>query len=180
MLLKIQLLPRMHNNFAYGVDSYSLSSKILYVESVIPSYDTGSVIPKRTEEWLDANYAGWRALDDAQPEYVIEKQTHKLVCVPAPSSTYNNTTLQLRVKRLPLNVLSLINTTPEIDSKYYEDLKYWALFKAFSKRDAEIYDEQKATYYAKTYYGLFESRVGARPDINTQRIMKQEPNTESR
>jgi hypothetical protein len=160
---------------ATGTADYALHNKILYVERIIPSYDVGSPIAKRTEEWLDVNYIGWRDLDDGLPEYAIERQTNYLTLVPAPSSTYNGETLALTVKRRPLVDFSVDDTTPEIGAHLYDDLKYWCLFKAFSKRDAEIYDEQKSTYWAKFYYALFESRVGPRPDVNTQRIMKQEP-----
>jgi len=161
-----------------GTASYSLHPKILYVEKAVPSWGTDSTpIPKRSEDWLDVNYLGWRDLDDGKPEYIVEKQTHKIICVPAPNSDYAAETLSLVVKRLPLVDLSLINVTPEIDSRYYDDMKHWALYRAFSKRDAEIYDENKSTFYSKHYYNLFEARVGQRPDANTQRIMKQEPAT---
>lgn len=161
-----------------GTASYSLHTKILYIEKAIPSWGSDSTpLSKRTEDWLDANYLGWRDLDDGEPLYIVEKQTHKLVCVPAPSDDYDAETLSLVVKRLPLVDLSLINVTPEIDARYYDDMKNWALHRAFAKRDAEIYDEQKSTFYSKHYYNLFESRIGSRPDANTQRIMKQEPAT---
>jgi hypothetical protein len=158
--------------------SYALHPKILYIEAAVPSWGSDSTpLKKRTEDWLDANYLGWRDLDDSKPEYIIERQTHYIQCVPAPSSTYSAETLSLRVKRLPLVDLSLINVTPEIDARYYDDMKHWALYRAFAKKDAEIYDEQKSTFYSKHYYNLFEARIGQRPDANTQRIMKQEPAT---
>lgn len=161
-----------------GIATYSLHNKILYIEKAIPSWGSDSTpIPKRTEDWLDVNYLGWRDLDDGKPEYIIEKQTHKITCVPAPSSDYDTETLSLVVKRLPLVDLSLINVTPEIDARYYDDMKHWALYRAFAKKDAEIHDEKRSTFYSKHYYDLFELRVGLRPDANTQRIMKQEPTT---
>jgi hypothetical protein len=156
--------------------TYSLHNKILYVKSAVPSWGSDSTpLLKRTEAWLDKFYLGWRDLDDSEPDYIIEKQTNQLQLVPGPSSDYNGETLALTVDRLPLVDLSLINTTPEIGSKYYDDMKYWALYRAFSKKDAEIYDAEKATQYASRYYNAFEARVGPRPSSNVQRIMKQEP-----
>ena len=156
-----------------GVKSYDISDKVIDVEErAYFSYD-GSYLIKRSESWLDYNRTTWRSDTGAPIDFVVYTNTHKIVITPEPTGVYNNYTITVPVKVLPTTPLSVVNTTPEVNSRYYDDLKTFALYMAYSKQDAETKDEKRAA----TYLSLFEMSVGAGSDANIERIMKEEPST---
>jgi hypothetical protein len=156
-----------------GVKSYSISDRILDVdEKAYFSYD-GSYLLKRTESWLDFSRTTWRSDTGAPTDFVVYPNLHNIVITPEPTGTYNNSAISFPVKRLPNTPLSVVNVTPEINSKYYEDLKAYALYRAYSKSDAETKDEDRA----KMYLALFDMSIGPRSNATVEQIMKEEPST---
>ncbi len=155
---------------ATGISSYSLHIKIIDVnEDAVFSYD-GSLLKKRTLKWLDENRPTWRSETGAPTDFVISPDG-KILVTSTPTVTYNTKTISLVVKRLPLLDLSAANTTPEVDARYYEDIKIWALHLAYLKQDAETKNESKAIYYEKQ----FALRVGDIIPANIERIERTEP-----
>lgn len=75
--------------------------------------------------------------------------------------------LVLRVSRLPLNPLSALNlqAEPEIPDSEHMRLLDWALFRAFSKRDADAFDARRVLDYG----GRFEGYFGPRPSAHARR-----------
>jgi hypothetical protein len=67
-------------------------------------------------------------------------------------------TLNLTVVRLPLTDMAATTDTPEIHPSYHRNLRFWMLYRAFSKHDAERYDMKKADANLK----LFEAEFGYR------------------
>ncbi len=157
--------------------SYSISSNILFIKRATHSDGTTTThLKKRTKEWLDENLQGWEDLDSSTPNEYIEEANHKLIMVPAPSSTYNGDTVTIEVNRLPKTDLSANNTTPEIDEKYYTDMKTWALYMAYNKDDSQILkNDPDAPNRANRYYSIFEASVGRRANANQERVAKEQP-----
>lgn len=74
-------------------------------------------------------------------------------------------TLRLGVYRAPLNALEDLDDEPEIPFKHHIGLVDWMLWKAFSEKDGELGDEQRAA----KHLGLFEARFGQRNTANDNR-----------
>ena len=105
----------------------------------------------------------------AQPgrphRYCVDRTWLRLHPVPDQAET-----LTLRVSRLPLAPLTLQqpNATPEIPVSEQARLLGWALFRAFSKRDADSYDKGKAMEFA----AQFSEHFGPRPSAHARRQFK--------
>lgn len=135
-----------------------------------------SLLEKVTEDYMDKNFPTWRSDSGAPTKFIIYPNANQIRFIPIPTSTYNLSTVTIPIKRLPLLDLSESNPTPEISSRYYEDMKLWALYRAYSKNDVEIElpDGTKQNLSGK-YLALFEASVGPRSNANIERIIKEEP-----
>ena len=67
-------------------------------------------------------------------------------------------TLKLTVVRMPLVDMTATSDAPEIHASYHRNLRFWMLYRAFSKHDSETYDTKKA----RDYLALFVSEFGER------------------
>ena len=148
--------------------TYTTSDKIIFIKRMELSYDK-SVLNKRDEEWLDDNRATWKTDTGIPTDFVEYKSTYRLT--PIPTSTYNGYFLYLTVARLPLYDLSETNLTPEVHSKYYDDMVNYACFILKTKPDIDTIDPDGAM----TFYRLFETNVGPRVSGNIERQVKSQP-----
>jgi len=62
----------------------------------------------------------------------------------------------MTVVRLPLNELVSMDNTPEIKAHYHRSLRFWVIYRAYMKKDAETYQPDKA----QDNYALFEQEFG--------------------
>lgn len=87
-----------------------------------------------------------------------------LYLYPVPSVVES---FKIRVSRIPLEPLSLsqLNNEPEIPLADHPRLLDWALHRAFSKRDADSFDGNRAMNYADR----FEKHFGPRPSSHARR-----------
>lgn len=107
-------------------------------------------------EWLDANVRDWR---DSQgvPEYATQAdKTIRLV--PAPNI---EGLLLLEGYRLPKADMEGPSDEPEINAAHHSVLVQWALHRAFSIPDAEIFDPARAAAAESTFTDYFGLRPGA-------------------
>jgi len=156
-----------------STSSYSISTKIIDIEGKgYCSYDQ-SYLTKVTQDWLNHNRTTWRTDTGVPTMYFTDLYNSTITLTPIPTSTEATYTVIILAKALPTTDLSLSNFTPSISSRYYEDMKLWALWRAYSKKDAETNDEKLAL----KYYQMFELSVGARTSANIERIMLEEPDT---
>jgi hypothetical protein len=136
-----------------GVDQSVLDS-----DAGIP--DSRSIArPYRNRFWCNSR---WRERTGL-PRYFIQ-DGDQLRLVPIPTA---DDTLNLGVYRTTLQTERMKSNTevPKIQARWHALLVPWAIYRAFSRRDEEQYDERMAAI------GLaeFEATFGKRPDANTAR-----------
>lgn len=112
---------------------------------------------------LDLEWPGWETYSSGPRRYYVDGEQLRLV--PAPSVPG---ALALRVSRLPLAPLSLSapSASPEIPLPDQARLLDWALFRAFSRRDSETYDPNRAVSHEARFAGHFGPRPSARARRN--------------
>jgi len=117
---------------------------------------------------IEAQIHGWESTTSGTPDrYIPDWETGK-VRLYRPSSIAD--TLKLTVVRLPLVDMAVPNDdSPEIHASYHRSLRYWMLYRAFSKHDAEAYDETKA----KKNLALFEEEFGTRSAAYDEEWLRQ-------
>ncbi len=110
---------------------------------------------------LDRIYPGWRQESDL-PRYAIQSDTTlRLACTPS-----TNGVIALECHRLPLkNIEDQTTESPEIGRIHHRHLVQWALHRAYSRPDAEIFNPNKAA----TALAEFTRVFGLRPDADYRR-----------
>lgn len=110
---------------------------------------------------LERIYPDWRKYTDT-PRYAIQNDTTiQLVCKPSMGGV-----LALECNRLPLkNIEDQSNESPEIGRIHHRHLVQWALHRAYSRPDAEIFNPNKAAIALAEFTRVF----GLRPDANYRR-----------
>jgi len=86
----------------------------------------------------------------------------KLVLAAKPTV---NDTLNLTVVRMPLADMTLPADTPEIQAHHHRRLVDWVLYRVYSKKDSQTFDENLAL----KHLAAFEQSFGRRPDAGVQR-----------
>lgn len=122
----------------------------------------------------DEEHPGWRTCTDIPRQLIIDDVSVQLGCLPSTDGT-----LALEGYRAPLTALSadlfdnanppvLVtagNPTLEIGRAHHRFLVHWALFRHYSKPDAEIHDAGRADKEEKAFIAYF----GERPDADMRR-----------
>lgn len=104
---------------------------------------------------LDANISGWESVTGTPTHYLTDYETGKIRLYPTPVV---NDTLDLTVVRLPLAPITGFTQTPEINARYHRSLRYWIMYRAYSKQDTETLDKKKAA----DNLALFEQEFGTK------------------
>jgi hypothetical protein len=102
---------------------------------------------------LDANIPGWESHIGQPTHYATDFETGKIRLYPTPIVAE---TLSLTVVRLPLNPLADETQTPEIKTHYHNSLRFWIMYRAYLKQDADTFDKEKAA----NSLALFEQEFG--------------------
>lgn len=162
------------------VADYALSPRILSVERAkldnrnIPldltstaEMDRGTSV--RVRDWrssypgsLSQNQtgAGWEQ-QAGQPKYLVLEFDNALWRAKLSPIPTENDTLRLHVFRLPLALLDDDDLEPEIAYRLHIRLVDWMEHRAYSKKDAETYDEAKAARAAAAFTSAFGERIDA-------------------
>jgi len=161
---------------AASTHTYSLSRHILTVgDKAYFNYDQ-SYMEKATEDWLDRNLPPWRNTYGTPTKFVVYPTNDEMRVTPIPPAAISGYTVILNIATLPTTTIAAAGDTPEISSKYYSDMKLWALHKAYSKNDVEInLPDGSIQNLSGKYLALFEASVGPRSNANVERIVKEEP-----
>lgn len=85
--------------------------------------------------------------------FIPDYETGKLLFWPAPSA---DMTAQMTVVRDPLKAMAKEEDSPEIAPRFHRSLRFWMLFRAYGKQDAEANDPKKAA----DALALFEQEFG--------------------
>jgi len=102
----------------------------------------------------------WRDMVE-QPTALFQNDTHiRLNRKPATGGV-----LRIECHRMPLVKMEQAGDRPEIAEMHHRYLPYWALYRAFSKPDAETHDENRA----QLALGVFTAYFGQRPEAYARR-----------
>lgn len=152
-----------------GEASYALHSKAYEIATIafkVAGAARRSDLDLVSREKLDRICPEWRDLPARSPRFAIQTDS-RLRLVPVPDQ---DGMLLLEAYRLPLKQLANDQDKPEIHEAHHLHLVQWALFRAFSKPDADARDPQRAA----TAYEAFERYFGPLPDADLRRATRQD------
>lgn len=152
-----------------GVSSYPLHAALYEIDHLGLKL-SGATDRRRvklvSQEWLDEHLNGWRDRSGT-PEYAIQGDT-SLRLVPSPDAA---ATLLLEGYRLPIRGLTAdAKSKPEIFQAHHRHLVNWALHRAYSVPDAEVFDPDRARQAERDFTDYF----GPRPDCDLRRLTQED------
>ena len=147
-----------------GTATYPLHASLYELVSLrfkVAGSDRSEPVHLKAREELDRIRPGWRDRSDSQPRFAIQDDT-RITLVDRPSASG---TLYLEGYRLPLKPLVNDTDKPEINQAHHRHLAHWALYRAFSKPDADGADPTKAARAEANFTKYF----GIAPDADLRR-----------
>lgn len=147
-----------------GQSSYRLHPKVYEIahQAFVPDAGQGPCsLELVTREKLDRVQHRWRELPAADPRWMIQTDT-AVRLVPVP---FQDGELRIEAYRLPMKDMCSPTDKPEIHEAHHVKLVLWALFKAFSPPDGDLFDASRG----KDSYLAFEAYFGPRPDADLRR-----------
>ena len=146
-----------------GQASYELHRSIYEIADLrfVPAGQAKSVpLALVTREWLDDKRPGWRDCAGT-PQFAIQTDRRiRLVGVPDADGM-----LHLEAYRAPLKALENDTDKPELAEAHHRHLVHWALYRAFSKPDADGADPTKSARAEANFTKYF----GIAPDADLRR-----------
>lgn len=147
-----------------GIRSYELHPSIIDITRASFT-ETGSttenVLYLIDQVEMDRLYTDWRTRTDVPRQAIQNDTTLVLGCLPSTAGT-----IALECHRLPLvNIEDHPSESPEIGRIHHRHLGQWALHRAYSTPDADIFDPNKAA----TALAEFTRVFGLRPDADYRR-----------
>lgn len=109
---------------------------------------------RRNMQDMESDFWYWQDAARGLPQmFIPDVDTGKIILFPTPLA---DATLRLTVVRMPLADMNDGNDTPEILPRYHRSLRFWMLYRAYSKQDSQTRDEKKAA----DNLALFEQEFG--------------------
>jgi len=127
---------------------------------------TRSPLALRTREWMDANVTDWRDMPADTPRWAIQDED-SLQLVPAPSVDGE---VLLEAYRVLVDSMADDTDEPGIPTIHHRHLVHWALYRAFSKPDGELFDPSRAAQAEAEFSRYF----GLRPDSDLRRDTRED------
>jgi hypothetical protein len=127
---------------------------------LVPAAGRSRQVSLKSREWLDAEMPEWR--DCPRPASIAIQTDTGLRVV---GSFDPGDVLELEAYRLPLKSLANEMDKPEINGAHHEHLIQWALHRAFSVPDSEIFDPNRAKDAEREFTAYF----GPLPDSDLRR-----------
>lgn len=148
-----------------GRTSYKLHQALYEIihARIVPASGKARTVRLVSRELLDDERPGWR--DDAEPATLAVQDDTRLRIVGAIAA---GDTLALECYRLPLRALEDGQDEPEIHRAHHEHLIQWALHKAFSVVDGELFDPKRSELAAAEFTRYF----GLLPDADLRRATR--------
>jgi hypothetical protein len=142
---------------------YDFDPAILVIRSAILEGEADKLTTV-TSQSMDKLYPGWdngTAVTGTPTHMVMDLEQKAITLYPTPDEAF---TLRLRVWRVPLQseLMEEDDDEPVIDLPDPEELKHWAAYEAYLKKDGETYDPQRSA----AHLDQFESRFGKRPTLH--------------
>ena len=145
-----------------GQRTYPLHKSVYEIINarIVPVSGRSRPVFLASREWMDENMPDWRD-EQGQAEFAIQDDTS--IRVVGVITTGDK--LAIECYRTPLKVLANDVDKPEIHEAHHEHLIQWALHKAFSVVDAEIFDLQRSEQAEANFTSYF----GLLPDSDLRR-----------
>lgn len=168
LLCQIALIP--------GQSTYPLHRslyELIDLRVITPAGEVRKVVLK-SREWLDAEFPEWR---DCQRDCTMAIQTDTGLRLVGKVNT--GEVLRLEAYRLPLATMAApadpsaptaVWPEPEIHEAHHEHLIQWALHKAFSVPDSELFDPNRSVLSERAFTSYF----GRLPDSDMRRITRED------
>jgi hypothetical protein len=103
---------------------------------------------------MESDNPYWQNATAGTPRmFITDYETGKLLLWPAPDQ---DEVLLLTVVRTPLEEMNDDDDTPEIAPRFHRSLRFWMMFRAYSKQDSQANDPKKAA----DSLALFEQEFG--------------------
>lgn len=150
-----------------GTSSYPLHDSLYEIVKVRfqatgdVGFTTLSIVSR---EYLDDLEPDWRSLTEEYPQYLVQDD----VSITVAKTPEQSGTLFLEGYRLPLADMEDDDDAPEIGRAHHRHLVNWALYRAYSKPDAETYDATRSQKALQDFTDYF----GERPDVDLRRITR--------
>lgn len=163
-LCQLALLP---NQAEYTLSRLILQVKRLQLRSMavpLAGPYTYIEVDELMSGWMGTAGSVGTAGSGGNPSCYINEPGNKIIFVLAPSVA---DIADLVISRLPLTSFTL-QTSPEVNIQYHEDLVDWAAHLAYMKPDAETFNPEMAKYYKDK----FTSTFGPLPDAFSERNRK--------
>lgn len=146
-----------------GVAEYQLSPLIHWIDaaSFVPVLGRAKNLDLIGLDSL-REYCDWETRTSSTPWALTENGASILRVFPAPSVIG---TLRLTVYRLPLYPMESMDDEPEINPLHHEGLVDWMLYRYWSQKDSENYDQERASQALSD----FEVRFGKRNSADVMR-----------
>lgn len=124
--------------------------------------DDGQHMAMVEADVMDADYPAWRSLSHRyrRPTRLVSGlDTGALHLWPRPNEAG---TIELTVQRLPKARLVNMTDEPEIRAEAHPALAQWLCYRAFSRQDTELFNENKAQAALKKFEAEFGPKVSLR------------------
>lgn len=164
-----------HITLARGQAVYPLHPKLYEIVSARITTTSGRPRCVRlvSREWLDANIRDWRT-QDGPVVWAVQGETS----IRLSGEHEDGDSLDMDVYRLPLQDMVLPSdpptpgerVSPEIHEASHSRLVQWALYRAFSIPDAELFDPTRSEQARME----FERYFGPLPDSDMRRITRED------
>lgn len=149
-------LPICSISVTAGTREYAISPRVFVVRDVYSTVHEKR-FRKKDRQWLDLYDDNWRTTTGEPSYYILNDEHFRLTLNREPEV---NDTLELVVWRLPLLTMdwnkSVTDSPTEVPSVNHEDLIYWAIHRAYRKRDTQTFRPNLSAQYKN----MFEERVG--------------------
>lgn len=137
--------------------------EIVNIRMVSPGGFRTRPLDLKTTEWMDKNYWDWRNTDYMRwpTDFVIQDDTSLRV----PGTFEAGDVIHIDCYRTPLVPMAEDDDTPEIHNQHHRKLVQWALYRAFSVPDTDLFDPQAAAKAEAEFTEYF----GLQPDADLRR-----------
>lgn len=148
-----------------GTRSYPLHESVFEIAHAELADESGYItrVYQTSREKLTHDYPDWRHRTE-RPRVLIHDD-NRIELGLNPDRDY---TLTLEVYRLPLATLDLDTSVPEIAGAHHRKLVLWALYRAFGRPDADLFDPKKSGQALAE----FEAYFGLRPDAGLRKASR--------
>jgi hypothetical protein len=145
-------------NIVAGTDRYSIDPRIIEVKRFMLALNSYP-LQRIYQRDLDNDVAGWQNSTHNTPQvYFPDALNNTIDIYPTPIV---NDVATINVLRLPLVALSADTDIPEIETQWHPGLAHWACYLAYTNRDPDTHNKDKAKYH----YDQFERHFGRQKDV---------------